>query len=174
MKTQVSLFAVHLKTLWTLVYPQSALRRLWSTERMHRLISVFTGHTCNLVGNAVLRSYVKPMSRLISEPAHDKTYNKTCATREDSDQPAHPRRLIRVFVDRMCLPGCAFYSLRAIQRGINEIPCHLGWLYKLVWVFDGHTCLIVGFVVHWKTVSKRSYMTFLEDIIETNEVSLIT
>ena len=37
------------------------------------------------------------------EPAHDKTYNKTCATSEDSDQPAHPRSLIRVFADRICL-----------------------------------------------------------------------
>ena len=41
--------------------------------------------------------------RLIYEPAHDKTYNKTCVTREDSDQPAHPRSLIRVYADRMCL-----------------------------------------------------------------------
>ena len=39
----------------------------------------------------------------INEPAHDKTYNKTCATSEDSDQPAHPRSLIRVLADRMCL-----------------------------------------------------------------------
>ena len=36
------------------------------------------------------------------EPAHDKTYNKTCAISEGSDQPAHPRSLIRVFADRMC------------------------------------------------------------------------
>ena len=28
------------------------------------------------------------------EPTHDKTYNKTKATSEDSDQPAHPRSLI--------------------------------------------------------------------------------
>ena len=28
------------------------------------------------------------------ESANDKTYNKTCATSEDSDQPAHPRSLI--------------------------------------------------------------------------------
>ena len=33
----------------------------------------------------------------------DKTYNKICATSEDSDQPAHPRSLIWVFADRMCL-----------------------------------------------------------------------
>ena len=36
-------------------------------------------------------------------PAHYKAYDKTSSTREDSDQPAHPRRLIRVFADRMCL-----------------------------------------------------------------------
>ena len=38
-----------------------------------------------------------------NESAHDKTYEKTCATSEDSDQPAHPRSLIRVFADRMYL-----------------------------------------------------------------------
>ena len=43
------------------------------------------------------------------EPAHDKTYNKTCATSEDSDQPQYLHSLIRVFADGMCLlqpPGC--------------------------------------------------------------------
>ena len=36
-------------------------------------------------------------------PTHDKTYSKTCANSEDSDQLEHPRSLIRVFADRMCL-----------------------------------------------------------------------
>ena len=36
------------------------------------------------------------------EPAHDKTYNKICVISEDSDKPAHPCSLIRVFADRMC------------------------------------------------------------------------
>ena len=42
------------------------------------------------------------------ESAHEETYNKTYATSEDSDQTAHPRSLIRVFSDRMCLlqPTC--------------------------------------------------------------------
>ena len=31
---------------------------------------------------------------IINESLHDKTYNKTCATSEDSDQTAHPRSLI--------------------------------------------------------------------------------
>ena len=39
----------------------------------------------------------------ITEPAHDKTYNETCATTEDSDQPAYLCSQIRVFADEMCL-----------------------------------------------------------------------
>ena len=37
------------------------------------------------------------------EPGHNKTYNKTCATSEESDQTAHSHSLIRVFADCMCL-----------------------------------------------------------------------
>ena len=40
---------------------------------------------------------------LSNEPVHEKTINKTCATSQDSDQPAHPRSLIWVFADCMCL-----------------------------------------------------------------------
>ena len=46
------------------------------------------------------------------KPAYDKTYNKTCATSEDSDQPAHPHSLIRVFAERMCLLQLRIYSKR--------------------------------------------------------------
>ena len=35
------------------------------------------------------------------EPQHDKTNKKTCAPRDDSDQPGHPPSLIRVFAVRM-------------------------------------------------------------------------
>ena len=34
----------------------------------------------------------------IYEPAHDKTYNKTCVTNEDSDQPVHLPSMARVLV----------------------------------------------------------------------------
>ena len=81
----------------------------------------------------------------MNKPAHDKTYNKTCVTSENSDQPAHPRSLIRVFADRKD----ALYSLQANQRWIDENPCHTEWMYRLIWVFAGHTRLIVGFVVRW-------------------------
>ena len=51
-----------------------------------------------------------------NEPEHNKTYNKTCATSEDSDQPAHLPSLIRVFADRMCLLQPPDYSKRDKQE----------------------------------------------------------
>ena len=35
---------------------------------------------------------------MTSEPAHDKTYNKTCMTSKDSARPVHPRTMARVLV----------------------------------------------------------------------------
>ena len=52
----------------------------------------------------------------ISEPAHCKTYNKTCATSENSDQPAHLRSLMRVFAARMKKAWVLSYPLSAQQR----------------------------------------------------------
>ena len=40
---------------------------------------------------------------LLYKPVHNKTYNKTCATSKNSDQPAHSRSLVRVFADSKCL-----------------------------------------------------------------------
>ena len=55
-----------------------------------------------------------------NEPAHDKTYNRTCATSEDSDQPAHPRSLIRVFADRMCLLQPPGYPKRDKRKPLSH------------------------------------------------------
>ena len=76
--------------------------------------------------------------------------------RPAKDQPAHPRRLIRVFADRIC------FILRALQRGINENPCYTGGMYGLPWVSVGHTGFIVGFVVCWHVCCKsQSAKTYL-------------
>ena len=59
----------------------------------------------------------------IFEPAYDKTYNKTCATSEDPDQPAYPRSLIRVLADCMCLlqpPGCQKRDKPCGYTGLSE------------------------------------------------------
>ena len=49
--------------------------------------------------------------------------------------------------DQSSLIAYAFYSLQAIQRAINDNPCHTGRMYRLVWAFAGHTGVIVAFVV---------------------------
>ena len=59
------------------------------------------------------------------EPVHDKIYNKTC------DQ-----QILRSdCTDQSSMMPYAFYSLRDIQRGINENSCHTGWMYRLIWVW---------------------------------------
>ena len=54
------------------------------------------------------------------KPANDKTYDKTCVTSEDLDQPAHPRSLIRVFADRMCHLQSTGYPKRESKRAIQR------------------------------------------------------
>ena len=54
--------------------------------------------------------------RVEYELAYDKTYNKTCGTSENSDQPAHLRSLIRVFTDCMCLLQPPGYPKRDKQE----------------------------------------------------------
>ena len=51
---------------------------------------------------------------------------------------------IRAVYSESSLIACAFYSLR-----INENLCYTGWMYRLIWVFAGHTDLIVSSVVRW-------------------------
>ena len=38
------------------------------------------------------------VSMYTNELAHDKTYNKTCVTSKDSDQPVHPPSMARVLI----------------------------------------------------------------------------
>ena len=56
---------------------------------------------------------------------------------------------IRAVWSESYLSACAFYSLRATLRRMNENPCYIGWMYRLIRVLAGHTGFIVGFVVRW-------------------------
>ena len=67
----------------------------------------------------------------IYEPAHDKTYNKTCVTSKDSDQPVHPSSMARVLVH-----PCKDSGQTARMR-------------RLTAVFAGRKSLIIGFVDRW-------------------------
>ena len=51
--------------------------------------------------------------------SRDKTNKMTCAPSEDSDQPEHPRSLIRVFAIRMNIPWVLSYPLSTLRRLIR-------------------------------------------------------
>ena len=61
------------------------------------------------------------VNQIVNEPAHDKTYNKTCVTSKDSDQPVHPHIMARVLV---------YSSLNSLEADLS-----LGWSHKSYWRF---------------------------------------
>ena len=69
-----------------------------------------------------------------TEPGHSISYNEiACAPSEDSAQPAYPCSLIRVFAK----------DLRRLQAD-SEDSDQTARMRRLIWVFDGHTCNLVG------------------------------
>ena len=52
------------------------------------------------------RLFYQYLTDLLYEPEREETYLLTCASSEDSDQPAHSHSLIRIF------PGFIFEKLR--------------------------------------------------------------
>ena len=67
---------------------------------------------------------------------------KTCAASEDSDQSAHPRRLIRVVADRLCLlqpPGYPKWDKREPMSYRVDVQADLCWSHR-------SSC---RFVVYW-------------------------
>ena len=73
--------------------------------------------------NKALWVRVLRVNTIIFEPAPDKTYVKTCATSEDSDQPAHLHSLIRLFADGMCLLQPPLYPKREKQELAIQDRC---------------------------------------------------
>ena len=69
---------------------------------------------------------------------HSVCYNIVCASSEDSDQPAHPRSLIRVFAARLRRIG---------SLATHRVPCEnsdqTARMRRLIWVFIGRTCNLV-------------------------------
>ena len=79
---------------------------------------------------------------ITNEPPHDKTNIMTCAPSEDSDLPVHPPSLIRVFV-------CAQWVANdpSFLHVDSEDSDQTGRMLRLIWVFAGLTCHLVGFVM---------------------------
>ena len=69
------------------------------------------------------------------------TYHRTCTRSEDSDQPAHSRSLIRIFIWRI-LDSQGYKVLHA--DNVDSDQCEL--MRKLIWVFVGRICPKVSFL----------------------------
>ena len=67
---------------------------------------------CIELGFAVCKRYGSFLLLFLGmEPQRQKTYLRTCAASEDSDQPAHSRSLIRIFTRRILdSQGCICFS----------------------------------------------------------------
>ena len=63
-----------------------------------------------------LRDGAENVSRIITEPPHDKTDKMICAPSEHSDQPGSPPSLIRVFAVHMKKAWVLSYPLSAQRR----------------------------------------------------------
>ena len=72
-----------------------------------------------------------------------------------ADQPGNPRSLIRL---RWSHVGS---TASGLSKEGSTRTIVIGWMYRMVWVFAGHTGLIVGFVVRWL------YWYFTEPVINT-------
>ena len=95
-----------MKKTRVLSYPLSAKQRLWSewadaqVDLSLRWAQMPVCWFCDALDQ-------------LSLPQHQKTYLRKCAPREDSDQPAHSRSLIRIFTRRIWdCQGCKVYSCR--------------------------------------------------------------
>ena len=75
----------------------------------------------------------------INEPADEKTYNKTCAPSEVSDQPAQQCSLIRVSADCMCILRPLGYlkrdKLELLPHWIDvQADLSLRWSHRSYWL----------------------------------------
>ena len=81
------------------------------------------------------------------EPEHNKTYNKTSVTSEDSHQPTHLCSLIRIFTDHMCLLQYLGYPKRDKQDFLSycvdvQVELSLCWSHRSYCRF----CLALAYV----------------------------
>ena len=144
----------HIHTVWP-GFSFSSCRDIVSgnldqTLRLHKLIRAFAvckfhSRTIGLwrihrqKENGLIRlRWLIWASQFAYEPAHDKTYKMACAPREDSDQTAPS--LIRVFARRNLRSLATYWAHTEYSVQTRRIP-------RLIWIFAGHQCHFVGFVI---------------------------
>ena len=101
--------------------------------------------------------------RVVFEPRHVKTNKMACAPSEDSDQPGHPRSLIRVFAVRMKKPWVLSYPVSAQRRlwsdwADAQADLSLRWAHMpFCWFCHVLSCHFVGFVMVYYKLTLRAF-----------------
>ena len=90
------------------------------------------GNLPYLNGEKIYKAYLVPLtvylSSVMHEPERQKTYLRKCAPNEYSDQPAHSRSLIRIFMGRILdSPGWKFFHAE------KQVSHHTAQMRKLIW-----------------------------------------
>ena len=93
------------------------------------------------------------------ESPDDKTNKITCVPSEDSYQPGHTPRLIRVFAVRMKKLWVPSYPLSTQWRLWSDLR-----MCRLIWVFAGNPCHFVGFVMLQLKISYLGYIQTTESL----------
>ena len=75
------------------------------------------------------------------EPGHSMSYNIACAPSEDSDQPAHPRSLIRVFAAHIVEPRIHSVFRRTAKTLMSLCGC-AGWSESSLDAYEIHLCTL--------------------------------
>ena len=127
----IRVFAVRMKNAWFLSYPLSGCPG-WSEYSLgaHAILLVLSwggSFICYCV-------YI--------ELEQDKTNKMTCAPREDLDQSAHARCLIRVSLGTLWIAKDPMFL-----QADNEDSNQTGQMPRMIWDFVGRTCPFVGFVL---------------------------
>ena len=109
--------------------------RFWTTRPLHLLGVKLLSNTKTKQKPWIASKGPKCWKTSIIEPLHNRTYNDMC-------KQWRLRSVCRsVQFNQSLLIACAFYSIRAIKRGINENSCHTVCMYRLIWVFASYTAL---------------------------------
>ena len=88
---------------------------------------------------------------------YDKTYNRTCVTSRDSDQPVHPSSTARVSFTTLWV-AWRLYKAHEISKDSDQTVL----MHSLIWVFAGHTSFIVGFC---RVLAHMFYYSLLAETI---------
>ena len=85
------------QSLWCSPFHRLEMTEILSKGRKTLTHTTIQQPKARILAVPVILGQIKNQSKWTNEPQQDKTIKLTCAPSEDSDQPAHPPSLVRVF-----------------------------------------------------------------------------